>query len=53
MTWATPLFVLSALLFSCAVSVLLRLLLDDDDTEVQPWESTKFNKEVDGIRSRP
>ena len=38
MTWATPLFVLSALLFSWAVAVLLRLLLDDDDTEVQPWE---------------
>ena len=53
MTWATPLFVLSALLFSCAVSVLLRLLLDDDDTKVKPWESTKFNNRVDGIRSRP
>ena len=53
MILVTLLLVLSALLFSCAVSVLLRLLLDDDDTEVKPWESTKFNNRVDGIRSRP
>ena len=53
MILVTLLLVLSALLFSCAASVVLRLFLDDGNTQLEPWESTKFNKEVDGIRSRP